>query len=174
MNNELLAHVANTFNETVGSLSTDLLTFLVIFLVFYSVGVFIGRARLSSLMLSLYPAAIIFLTFPYTYNLTFIRGVKNNNEWSAFLVFLFFLIICFTLISRLIHTGEWHGLKRWLYTALFAFFGVFQTIAMGYNVLPFSKLIMLTTGWHSFFHTPIVNFAFLLAPLAAVYILRRY
>lgn len=174
MKNELLAQVSDSFNNTFGSFSNDILNILILFIVFYLIGVFLGRAKLSAVMLSLYASSIAFLVFPYTYNVTLVRNVANANEWSALIIFSVFLVITFGLISKVIRSGEWMGLDRWLFTALYALIAVFQVIGLVYSMLPFKQILIFTPLLHSIFSNPITIFLFLFIPLVAIATSDRY
>lgn len=174
MHNELLAQVSDSFNNTFGSFSNDVINILILFVIFYLIGVFLGRSRISALMLSLYAASAVFLTFPYTYNVTLVRGVPYASEWSGLIVFSIFLIVTFGLISKVVRSGEWFGTDRWLFTALYSLVGVFQVIALAYSILPFKNILVFTSTLSTIFKNPITIFIFLLAPLVAIATSERY
>jgi hypothetical protein len=86
-----------------GLFSTDVGFLIAVFLVILGISFFIGRSSLISLILSFYPATLLYKTFPFTSKAIFLKGelLETFNKIGLFLLFLILITI---IVSRFVHS----------------------------------------------------------------------
>lgn len=115
--------------------SADLGFILVLFVFIMGIAYFIGRSSLISLILSFYPATLLFKTFPFISKVIFLKGdvLETLNKVGLFLLFLIpITIIVRRFIFSLSDYTKGEGLLR-LFGLSIAF--LILVVFFSYNVV---------------------------------------
>ncbi len=174
MNTHLTAQVTAGFNDVFGSYSTDALIIIIALAAFFAFGFFAGKTKFVTLIISLYVTAVAFLAFPYTSNVSVVRGVPNAAAWSALIVFVVLLALVFFAIKRIILTGESFGKAKYIHNGILSLSALLAVVGLSYTILPFGSLFRFSAAMTGFVNTPLVLFAFVVLPLMAIYAANRY
>ena len=117
----------------------DALFLAILFIIFFVYAIYLGRSRMISLILSFYPATLLFKTFPFIDRIT--SGTGNTLILVKIGVFLVFLIPLNLIIGRymfseLIHVRS----SNIVQTAGLSIVMVIMVVMFSYNTINFDSL----------------------------------
>jgi hypothetical protein len=97
-----------TYIKSVGNISTDVATLLIVFFAFFFYTLYFGKNRTISFILAYYPALFLYNAFPWVSKLLILTGPKMLalNKVGIFLIFLLPLSI---VINRYIFADSGAG-----------------------------------------------------------------
>src|SRR3989344_3440742 len=97
-----------TYIKSIGNISTDVATLLIIFFAFFFYTLYFGKNRTISLILAYYPALFLYKAFPFAQKLMILHGEKGMilNTVGIFLIFFIPLSI---IINRYIFSDSGSG-----------------------------------------------------------------
>lgn len=91
-----------------GIFSSDIGFILALFIVILGMAFFIGRSSLVALILSFYPASLLYKTFPFASKAIFLKG-PSLETFNKIGLFLLFLIPIAIIVSRYIFSMTDYG-----------------------------------------------------------------
>ncbi len=117
----------------------DILFLAILFVIFFVYAIYLGRSRMISLILSFYPATLLYKTFPFIDKITASTG--NTLLLVKFGIFLVFLIPINLIIGRymfseLIHVRS----SNIIQTIGLSIVMVIMIIMFSYNTINFDSL----------------------------------
>ncbi len=89
-------------------LTNDILVVVTLFVLFFAAGLYFGKGRLLSLVISFYPALFLYKLFPYAEKLTVLSG-PQFLVLNKIGIFLLFLIPFDIIVSRFIFSESGYG-----------------------------------------------------------------
>ncbi len=97
-----------TYIKSIGNISTDVATLLIVFLAFFFYTLYFGKNRTISFILAYYPALFLYNAFPWVAKLTILTSERMLalNKVGIFLIFLLPLSI---IINRYIFADSGAG-----------------------------------------------------------------
>lgn len=127
--------------------SADVTVLTIAFIVFFLYGLYFGRDRLISLIITFYLATFLYRIFPYADKLTFLSG-DNLALLNKIGIFLLFFLPINIIISRYIVAQEYDGSSH-----------VFRTLGLSLASLIVLMLFSYTVTSLDHFYTfsPIIN-----------------
>lgn len=149
-----------------GLFSSDIGFLIAVFIVIFAVAFFIGRSSLVSLILSFYPATLLYKTFPFTSKAIFLKG-DLPETFNKIGLFLLFLVPITIIISRYIFSVSDYGrgntnLRLFGLSLSFLILVVF----FSYNVVNYDSLHNYSSQIDAIFSITESQFYWNLAPIA--------
>ncbi len=145
----------HNFGSFISIHSSDFIFIIVVVVVFFLYGIFFSRGRMISLLISLYPAALILLKFP------------NANRFSQVFLFIIIFAALNFILNRVIAQHSYEKVK-WIESLLLALSGGLLVAVLFYTILPLGNLYRLSRPFVSFFGSPWVVFTGLSLPFIAL------
>jgi hypothetical protein len=160
----------SVFSKIRDIFSADLTVLSVAFIVFFIYGMYFGRNRLISLVLSFYLATFLYRIFPYADKLTFLSG-DNLALLNKIGIFLLFFLPLTIIINRYIISHEYSGTSHMIRTAGLAFAAVIVLMLFSYTVTNLDHFYTFSPTISSLFAGESRVFWWNIAPLALLGIL---
>jgi hypothetical protein len=151
-----------------GIFSGDTLFLVICLLLFLGYAMFMGRGRIVSLLLSFYPATILFNSFPFASRFLVLHGgvpeVLNKVG-----VFLLFLIPISIVINRFVVSFSEHsGAAHFIRLLGFAVAGVALVLVFSYSTVSLNAIHDFSPAIDGLFATPSLIFYWNLGILAVL------
>jgi hypothetical protein len=137
---------------------------------------FKGKGVLFSLIISFYPASIIYLSFPYKAKFLFSTSNSLNTFYSHAFIYLVFFILSFFVSKKIVHADGTHsGVGGFFEALLLSISVVILTTALAFHILPYRDIYNLGTEIQTFLSSDLGYFISVISPMAVVYwMTRRY
>jgi|TARA_Y100000310_G_scaffold345555_1_gene466522 hypothetical protein len=151
------------------SFSVDFFIILALFALLVGYSFRYGKARIISLILSLYLALLIFIHFPYGEIIQ--NTVKGQLSLFAVnsVIFFIILIVSYIVLNRLIRVEfSSRDTRRWSDTILLSAFATVLLLAFSYHVLPIVSIHDFEPRVDLLFERAEYFFWWLLIPLAGL------
>src|SRR5262245_14971416 len=100
--------------------STDIIVIFILFVLVAAYGFYRSKGKLISLILSFYPAILLFLNFPYTNSLLIFNKTASQIFISKCIIFLIFLVPIHLILNRIISSTYDYGTSRLTQIAVLA------------------------------------------------------
>ena len=149
-------------------LTSDPIFLLALFAIFFFYAMYFGRGKIVSIIISFYPAMILYRAFPFFDKLASFssKAGETGLVLEKLGIFLVFLVIINTILGRYvfsesIHTGAPHLLR----TAGFSVALVLLVILFSYNTANFDILHNFSPSIDAIFARSGIEFWWNLAPL---------
>jgi len=95
--------MSSLISKITGALSSDLVFLATLFVLIYICVIYFSRTRIISLIISFYPASLLYKLFPYTDKLLLMEG-NIGIFLNKLIIFLVFYIITNIALSRFFHS----------------------------------------------------------------------
>lgn len=162
---------SETTNSVVNSLSTisaDVFGILGAILLLVALGASNGKDFLIALFLSLYPAALVTLFFPYYGTLLGGEGAALA-DFEPLLLFFLTLCICVYILKNYVNTAyQSHTFWRFLELITLSITTVGLLIALLYHIVGVDNLYNFSIIIDSLFASPLALWLWFLAPLVNI------
>jgi len=143
---------------------------LIVFSVFFTLALWRGRYFLVNLVLSLYIAFLLLLTFPY-FDFLLRENEPTSNAVIKIVIFVIITILVSILFRRHIPGDDYEKLFSGLWKKiLLASLATILVMIFSYNALPVTELIQPGTPIQSLFAPEEYFFWWLILPLAFLFI----
>lgn len=134
-----------------------------------------GKSVLFSIIVSFYPAAIIYKAFPYTEKFIFFKDGGQQIFLSHVILFLIVFIPILFASMRIVHGGEnRYGFWGIIDSVLLSLSVVALTIVLTSHVIPAKDIYSLSSATEDFFRSDLGYFLSVLCPVGVVYWLSRH
>ena len=156
-----------------GAFTTDVIIILAVFFLFALYSVRYGKSRSIAGIISLYIGMLLFLSFPYLEEATFLKSSETQVTLSQIVVFLVGVIFVHTIISRSVLSDyPMQPLLKYLQVALLSASGTALLFAFAYHTLPVATLYNFDASIDNLFSSQYF-FWWLILPLVALFITTR-
>ncbi len=163
-------YIPNTVSVS-GSIYGDATFLLIIFLIILGTAYYFGRGFIVSIIISFYPATILFKLFPFMDKVIFADGV-NLLLLNKLGLFLLFLIPITIIVNRFMFTaGEYNGGENILRLAGLSIAFIIIIVLFSYNTLSYDVFHNYSSQIDAIFGAPGREFYWILAPLALLAVL---
>lgn len=153
------------------------LTLIIVVAILTALSFYKGKSTLFSLILSFYPAAIMYASFPYKAKFIFFNANNSQIFYSHALIFLVFFTLSFLVSRRIVFsTGTRAGIIGFIDALFLSIAVVVLTVALTFHVLPYKDIYNLSTQFQNFFSSSSGYFVSILGPVVVLYAMtgRRY
>ena len=131
---------------------------------------FKGKRILFALIVSFYPASIIYLSFPYKEKFLFSTANSLNTFYSHVFIYLVFFILSYFVANRIVHADGTHsGVGGFFEALLLSASVVILTTALAFHILPYRDIYNLGTEIQTFLSSDLGYFVSVISPMAVVY-----
>lgn len=129
-----------------------------------------GKGILFSIIVSFYPAAMLYAAFPYKAKFLFFNDNNEQIFYSHALIFGIFFVLAFIIANRLIFSdGTRTGIMGFVDALLLSASVVLLTLALSFHILPYRDVYNLGAQFQTFFSGSLGYFISVLAPMAVVF-----
>ncbi len=154
-----------------GSITSDAIFLGVIFIILIGASYYFGRGFIVSLVISFYPASLLFKLFPFTEKLLFVTGEKmlvlNNIA-----IFMLFLIPITVIVNRFVFTAsDYSGGENILRLAGLSLAFLVIIVLFSYNTVNYDTFHNYSSQIDAIFDPSSREFYWLLAPIALLAVL---
>ncbi|HEY4505413.1 MAG TPA: hypothetical protein VJG67_01865 [Candidatus Paceibacterota bacterium] len=157
--------MSELLTKAVNLLTGDGVFLLVIFAVFFVYAMYLGRGRIISLILSFYPATLLYNAFPFIDKLT--MSSEKGLVLGKIGIFLVFLIPINIILNRYVFAESFYtGTSHMIRTGGLALVTVILVILFSYNTVNFDVLHDFSPGMDIIFSGASREFWWNLTPLA--------
>lgn len=154
-----------------GSITGDMAFLGVVFILLIGLSYYFGRGFIVSLIVSFYPASILFRLFPFMEKVIFVSEGRLL-VLNQIAVFLLFLIPITIIINRFIFTAsDYSGGENILRLAGLSLAFLIIIVLFSYNTVNYDIFHNYSSQIDSIFDFPAREFYWMLAPLALLAIL---
>jgi hypothetical protein len=153
------------------------LTLIVVVAVLTALSFYKGRGTLFSLIVSFYPASIMYAAFPYKEKFLFFNDSNQQIFYSHALIFLIFFFLSFLVARRIVYsTGTRSGIIGFFDALFLSVSVVLLTVALTFHILPYQDIYNLAAQFQNFFSSSLGYFVSILCPIVVLYAMtgRRY
>lgn len=136
-----------------------------------------GKTILFSLIVSFYPAAALYASFPYKKNFIFMNDNANELFYSHAIIFAAFFLLSFYVSRRIVHSdGNRAGIKGFIDALALSVSVVLLTTALSFHVLPSKDIYGLGKSLQGFLSGNLGYFVSMSVPVAVIFWMtgRRY
>ena len=131
---------------------------------------FKGKRMLFALIVSFYPASIIYLSFPYKAKFLFSSTNSVNTFYSHVVIYLVFFVLSYFVARRIVHADGTHsGVGGFIEALLLSSSVVILTTALAFHILPYRDIYNLGTEIQTFLSSDLGYFISVISPMAVVY-----
>ena len=131
---------------------------------------FKGKRILFALIVSFYPASIIYLSFPYKEKFLFSTANSLNTFYSHVVIYLVFFVLSYFVANRIVHADGTHsGVGGFIEALLLSISVVILTTALAFHILPYRDIYNLGTEIQTFLSSDLGYFVSVISPMAVVY-----
>jgi len=145
--------------------------FLIVCVVVLLTGIalYFGRQRVAAFALSLYPALLLFLYFPFVERFIFFRKSSSRVVISKLLIFAVFLVFAYVVVRRKI-LRDYDGYESRSITAsvIMSIAVVILLLTISYHIIPLEKLYDFSPKFDSLLTFYSAAFWGLLLPLILI------
>ncbi len=122
-----------------GMFSSDALYLISIFIILYACSMYFGRGRIVSMIVSFFPAMLLFNSFPFIDKLIFFEagGLLALNKLAIFLIFFIPISI---IVSRFIFSSSEYSDYPILKNGVLAFSALIVVLVFSYSVVSLDAL----------------------------------
>lgn len=133
-----------------------------------------GKGLLFSIIISFYPALVIYKAFPYTERFIFFKDTAQQIYLSHLLVFFVFFLVIYFAVRRLTHgDGTAPGIGGAIDAILLSLGVTLLTLVLTFHILPSRDIYNLSAKLENFFTSDMGYFVGVTAPMALVYYMSR-
>ena len=159
--------------QSVLSASSDAVVIGGMFAVATAYGLFFGKGRIVSLILALYPTALIFELIPYFKDILGTVSGTSSDVLVKAVIFVIILLPLHFVISHFIFTDfSFSRIRKTFEAGILGLSALVLLIAFSYRVIDISELYNFSSGVDTLFAS--ANFFWwLLAPFVALTFLRK-
>jgi len=159
--------------KSVLSFSSDAVIIAILALVFAAYGIFFGKGKLISIILSFYPAVYIFDSIPYFKKILTSAPITFSEALIQILIFLALFIPINFVLRHFIH-GEFSSsrIKKVLEAGILGLTATSLVILFTYHGINLQKIYNFSSGIDSLFLSGNI-FWWLLAPFVIIFFFRR-
>ncbi len=131
---------------------------------------FRGKRTLFALIVSFYPASILYVAFPYKEKFLFSTANSLNLFYSHALIYIVFFVLSYFVANRIIHADGTHsGVGGFIEALLLSASVVLLTTALAFHILPYRDIYNLGAELQGFLSGNLGYFVSVIAPMAVVY-----
>lgn len=155
------------------SFSSDAVVILALFAGATAFGLFFGKHKLVSIILTFYPTALIFRSIPYFKKILSTTPLTFSEAFAQIAVFFAVFIPIYFILSHFISTEfSFSRIRKVIEACLLGFVATVLAIFSSYHIINLQKIYNFSTGIDSLFLSSTV-FWWLLAPFVALFFLRK-
>ncbi len=136
-----------------------------------------GKVTLFSLIVSFYPAAALYASFPWKSTFILMNDNANQIFYSHALIFAVFFILSFFVARRIVHSdGNRAGVVGFVDALALSVSVVLLTVALTLHILPYKDIFGLSKSLQTFLSGSSGYFVSIAVPVAVLYWMtgRRY
>ncbi|HEY1037542.1 MAG TPA: hypothetical protein VGE62_03070 [Candidatus Paceibacterota bacterium] len=136
-----------------------------------------GKTVLFSLIVSFYPAAALYASFPYKKNFIFMDDNAAQVFYSHAIIFAAFFALSFFVARRIVHSdGNRSGVVGFVDALALSVSVVLLSTALTYHVLPYRDVYGLSKALQTFLSGNLGYFVSMSVPVAVIFWMtgRRY
>lgn len=146
------------------------ITLVIVIAVLTALTFYKGKGLLFSLLVSFYPASIMYASFPYKAKFLFSTTSAQNTFYSHLGIFAVFFILSFLVARRIVHSdGTRGGFIGFLDALLLSASVVVLTVALTFHILPYRDIYSLGAQFQNFFSGSLGYFVSIVSPMAVLY-----
>lgn len=150
------------------------LAFIIVIAALTALSYYKGKRMLFSLIVSFYPAAALYASFPYKANFLLLSANSEQVFYSHAIIFAVFFAFSYFAVGKIVHSeGSHHGVAGFIEALLLSLSVVLLTVAACFHVLPSRDIYGLSTQIENFFTRDLGYFVSVLLPVAVVYWMRN-
>ncbi|MCF7865097.1 MAG: hypothetical protein K9M11_01140 [Candidatus Pacebacteria bacterium] len=153
------------------------ITLIVVIAILTALSFYKGKSTLFSLIVSFYPAAILYASFPYKAKFILFKDSGEHIFYSHAIIFGIFFILSFLIARRIVHSsGTRSGIVGFLDALFLSASVVILTLALCFHILPYRDIYNLGAQFQNFFSSSLGYFVSVFIPMVVVYGMtgRRY
>lgn len=153
------------------------ITLLVVIALLTALSFYKGKSTLFSLIVSFYPAAMLYASFPYKEKMLLFKDTNEHIFYSHAIIFAVFFALSFWVARRIVHSdGTRSGFVGFLDALFLSISVVILTVALCFHVLPYRDIYNLGSQFQNFFSGSLGYFVSMFAPMFVLYWMtgRRY
>lgn len=159
--------------KSVLSFSSDAVTIAILAVIFASYGIFFGKGKLISIILSFYPSVYIFDSIPYFKKILSGSPITLSEAVVQGLIFLALFIPINFVFKHFIH-GEFSfsRIRKVLEAGILGLTATSLVILFSYHVINLQKIYNFSAGIDALFLGTNI-FWWLLAPFVVIFLMRK-
>jgi hypothetical protein len=166
---EILNEIPKTFSSVLSFFSVDVICIVGIIVLCVAIGLAKGKNVILQILLSLYPATLVVIFFPYTDKLWFTSFFVNVLEIMPLAIFLISVVLFFLLFRTIVHARyQPHSFWRFLEVVIFSFLLVGLFFAILYRVVHIEDFYNFSTILDTIFKSSQSFFIWIIAPLMGI------
>jgi len=152
------------------------ITLVVLIAILTALSYFKGKRLLFALIVSFYPAAALYIAFPYKDNFIFMKDNAMQVFYSHMAIFAVFFVIIGFATYRITHADGIHSGLAGFFEALALSASItLLIIALSFHVLPYRDIFGLSSDVQNFFISGLGYFVSVLVPIGVIaWFTRRY
>ena len=147
-----------------GIISSDLIVLVTVFVVLCIYALYFGKEKIISLLISFYPATLLYKNIPFLDKLIILSG-DVPILLNKLVIFLLVLVLMNIIIARYIYTEEYGGSKNYLRVFGYALAGTILFLVFCYTVISLNLFHDFSPFVDKLFVGEIKVFGWLVAPL---------
>jgi hypothetical protein len=156
--------------KSLGHISMDVVVLAGLFILFLAYGIYFGRDKIISALLSFYPAEFLFEHFPFLSKLIFLHG-DLYILLNKVLIFLVFFVPINIIVARFVFSDSGYGSVKVLRIAGLSLAAVVSILLFTYSVLNLDLAYNFGGAIDSLFSSPERIFYWRLVPLGILFLL---
>jgi hypothetical protein len=153
-----------------GVLTFDIVALAIVFLVLFLFGMYFGKAHLTSLVISFYPAMLLYDRLPFMDSLVFLKG-ENLLALNHVVIFTIILVLCDIIVLRFIFAESKGGPIHFLHIAAGALALLVLLLVLTYTVINLDMLHDFSSTVDRLFMNHTYAFWWYLAPLLLLFLI---
>jgi hypothetical protein len=153
------------------------ITLLVVIAILTALSFYKGKSTLFSLIVSFYPAAILYASFPYKEKFILFKDTNQHIFYSHAIIFAVFFALSFLIARRIVHSdGTRAGFVGFLDALFLSISVVILTLTLCFHTLPYRDIYNLGAQFQNFFSSSLGYFVSAFIPLVVLFWMtgRRY
>lgn len=165
----------STVSSQISSLtgvSLDLLILGIFALLVFGYTFYFGRQKGAALIISFYPAVLLYSSFPYLKNFLFWRGNASQVAWSRLIVFALFIALVNVALARFIRSGYSSSTSMFSAVAISGIATALLLVTL-YAIVPFAAVHDFSPLIDKLFAFESALFWWFAGSLAALFLVRK-
>lgn len=153
------------------------ITLLIVIAVLTALSFYKGKSTLFSIIVSFYPAAIFYESFPYKSNFIMFKDTNLHVFYSHAIIFAVFFVLSFMIARRIVHSdGMRSGFVGFLDALFLSASVVLLTMTLCFHTLPYRDIYNLGAQFQNFFSSSLGYFVSAFIPVVVLFWMtgRRY
>jgi len=149
----------------------DFTILAIIFIVCFAYGFWKGRGALLAVVVSLYPAAVLYSAFPYTQDITVTAASLTQAPFTRLIIFALFVLLVRFCFRRLFSGGGFdygYGSNRLLSIAIASIVSTGLIVALQYHLSGLRSLHAWNISIVTLISSSTAYFIWLVLPMAVI------